>query len=212
MAVIKPNYCAVAFIMQWHSFVQLLWRLQKELNYKSRHSWKGSKNPPCFQLFMHVMTAFIAEDVQCWLWFKTLQSWSCNKFNMQVLNIFYQAMKLVEIFLLKTWVNLVFMTTLSASWTEIAIMKPVHQSHKTTGFSPLLMHPEISHHQSLNEGRCSGRAQPGVKHRHMQKAENRSGSSCLSWNNTKNSRAEARKAKAENEEASSMRQETQSSS
>lgn len=51
---------------------------------------------------MHVMTALIAEDIQCCLWFKTLQSWFCNKFNTQVLNIFYQAVKLVEIFLLKT--------------------------------------------------------------------------------------------------------------
>lgn len=127
--------------MQWHSFVQLLWGLQKELNYKFRHSWKGCKKPPCFQFLMHVMTAFIAENVQCWLWSKTLQSWFHNKFNMQVLHMFYQAIKLVEIFLLKTWVNLVFTmvaVTLSASWTETAVMKPLHQPHQKTGFSPLL--------------------------------------------------------------------------
>lgn len=177
MAVIKPNYCAVALIMQWHSFVQLLWGPQKELNYKSRHSWKESKKSPWFQFLMHVITAFIAGNVQCWLWF-------CNKFNMQVLNIFYPGMKLVEIFLLKTWVNLVFMimaVTLSASWTEIAVMKPQHQTHQTTDFFPLLMHTEICHHQSLNEGHCSERAHPGVKHWHRQKQRTDQGLHAWVW-------------------------------
>lgn len=60
-------------------------------------------------------------------------------------------------------------------------MKPLHQPHQTTYFSPLLMHTENCHHQSLNEGQCSRRAHPGVKHRHMQKQRTSQGLHAWVW-------------------------------